>query len=259
MFNRLTQRWAERTARQRGLSLADMKKILEEYWVLIGNIITLSLATYAMLNENWGCWFGNLEKCLIGWPNHSVRPAVLWYYNIEFAWYIHLLLKNPLKYGEPDGKDMMLHHVASLLLLVLSKGCNLTRGGVVVLTLFSISNPALHAAKICNQLIPNIRVIVFCVFSLLFFITRVVMVPLVILRLSLAESRRVIPYAVEDFYVTYVIINALLVALYIMQLQWMWAIVRVLKKSASEGSNAAAELSSKLDPAKRFSKVEKTL
>ena len=244
--------WAGRQALARNISQREMNKVLEEIWVLIGNTVTLSLAVYAMLYENNGCWFGNTEPCLVGWPNHSANPAVLLYYTIEFAWYIHLLLKKPLGSGEPDGKDLKMHHVASLLLLFLSKAFNFTRSGILVLTLFSISNPALHAAKICNQMAPSVRVPMFIVFSALFMVTRVIMVPLIILRMSIFESVRLIPYAVKDFMGPFIAFNVLLVLLYVMQIQWMWAIIKVLKKSATEGASAAAELSTKLDPSKRF-------
>jgi hypothetical protein len=68
-------------------------------------------------------------------------------------------------------------------------------------------------------------------------------------------SRDIIPYAVEDFFGPYILFNGLLILLYFMQLQWMLAIVRVLRKSATEGSEAAATLSAKLDPAKRFAET----
>jgi hypothetical protein len=41
--------------------------------------------------------------------------------------------------------------------------------------------------------------------------------------------RRVIPYAVADFFPIYVAINVLLCGLYAMQLMWMRSIIRVLR------------------------------
>lgn len=252
VFNAATRPWRERYGKKHGVPQGDMKKIMEEFWVLSGNIVMLAMATYVMLRKNGGCWFGDVSPCLDGWPNHAPDTAVLVYYSFEFAWYMHLLLKTTIGYGEGDGKDMKMHHVASILLLVLSKAFNLTRGGVLVLTLFGISNPALHAAKLCNHLVPSIRIPAFVLFALTFFVTRVVLVPLIILKLSWFDSKTLIPYAVEDFYPAYILFNVLLSILYAMQIQWMIAILRVLKKSATDGGTAAAELSTKLDPAKRF-------
>jgi hypothetical protein len=246
LFNRITHRSHMSTKD------TERDKVLEEMWTFLGNVGTLALAIYVMLYHNSGCWFGDTDQCLVGWPQHEPDSVVLMYYTVEFAWYIHLLLKKPLRYGEPDGKDMMMHHMATLVLIVLSKACNLMRAGVLVLTLFSVSNPFLHAAKICNQILPSVRVAMFSLFSLLFLLTRVIMVPPVILRLSIYQSMLRIPYAVEDFHLTFMLINALLVLLYLLQLKWMWAILRVLTKSATEGAVAAGKLSTNLDPSKRF-------
>ena len=60
------------------------------------------------------------------------------YYSLELAWYLHLLLKPVLRYGLADGRDMLAHHAASLLLIVVSYGVNLTRMGVQVLALFGV-------------------------------------------------------------------------------------------------------------------------
>lgn len=251
-FNKLTRSWSEKLGKERGISEQGMNKIKEEIWVLSGNLIMICASFYIMLQKNNGCWFGSTVTCLTGWPNLSLEKTAILYYDAELAWYVHLLLKKPLRYGEPDGIDMMIHHTASLLLLLLSKALHLTRAGILVLTLFGISNPALHVAKICNQLFPSMRIVAFGLFSALFFITRVILVPPVILKMTILEAREVIPYAVKDFYPAYITFNVLLVALYMLQLQWMFSIFKVLKKSASEGSDAAANLSNKLDPSKRF-------
>ena len=214
----------------------------------------LSIAGFIMAKRNKGCWFGNIEPCLVGWPNHDADPAVTFYYSLELAWYAHLLLKPVFKYGLPDGRDMMVHHGASIALLIASCGLNLTRMGVVVLTLFGISNPALHAAKIVNQLhLGKVRAPAFTFFALTFFVTRVLMVPPVVLIPALVSSRHWISYAIEDFHTAYSVLNLLLWALYAMQLVWMWAILRVLRQAAGKGGmDAASNLSAKVDPAKRY-------
>ena len=105
----------------------------------------------------------------MGWPNQDADFSVTLYYSLELAWYTHLLLKSVFKYGLADGRDMMLHHCASLALLMASCGLNLTRMGIVVLTLFGISNPVLHGAKIVNQLhLGNFRLPAFAFFAFTF-------------------------------------------------------------------------------------------
>lgn len=261
LFNSLFSNFADTLARRHGQTDAhrDGKKLLEEAWVLLGNISMLIIAGFIMAKRNEGCWFGNIKPCLAGWPNHSADGAVTIYYSLELAWYAHLLLKPVLKYGIPDGRDMMIHHCASIALLIASCGLNLTRMGVVVLTLFGISNPALHAAKITNQLhLGKFRLPAFSFFALTFCVTRVLMVPSVVLIPALVHSRHWIGYAIEDFHTAYAVLNLLLWALYAMQLVWMWAVLRVLRQAAGKGMDEASKLSAKVDPAKRYAATPTT-
>ena len=138
LFNRNTRSWFRSISASRKISSGDVKKIREEFWVLIGNVIMLAFAVYVTLERNGGCTFTKLAPCLEGWPNHTVDRAVVLYYSMELAWYLHLLLKTSVGYGEPDGLDMKMHHAASLLLLVLSRAFNLTRGGESCLFCFMI-------------------------------------------------------------------------------------------------------------------------
>jgi hypothetical protein len=136
IFNRNTRSWFGSISASRKISSGDIKKIREEFWVFLGNVIMLGFAVYVMLERNGGCTFGQLAPCLEGWPNHTVDRAVVLYYSMELAWYLHLLLKTFVGYGEPDGLDMKMHHAASLLLLVLSRAFNLTRGGEWIVVFF---------------------------------------------------------------------------------------------------------------------------
>lgn len=52
-------------------------------------------------------------------PTPPPRPA-------ELSWYLHMLLKPVLRYGLRDGRDMLVHHCATLALIVTSYG---ERGG----------------------------------------------------------------------------------------------------------------------------------
>lgn len=72
--------------------------------------------------RNAGCWFLDTSTCLAGWPNHATDAAVKWYYHAELAWYLHMLLKPVLRYGLKDGRDMLVHHYATLALVVVSYG-----------------------------------------------------------------------------------------------------------------------------------------
>lgn len=154
LFNFVLAKPTSLLAKRRGKddTHKDGRKLLEECWVLSANVFMLFVGLYVALRHNGGCTFRNISPCLVGWPNHDADAVVVLYYSMEMAYYVHLLLKPVFKYGLDDGRDIMTHHCASLTLLLAACGLNLFRMGIVVLTLFSISNPALHAAKIVNQL-----------------------------------------------------------------------------------------------------------
>ncbi|GAB4823050.1 hypothetical protein N2152v2_010096 [Parachlorella kessleri] len=204
------------------------------------------------MNRNANCWFLSTDTCLRGWPLHPVPQAIRLYYNAELAWYLHLLLKPVFGYGVADGRDMLIHHVATLALVVLSYGLGLTRIGVLVLCLFNVSNPFLHAAKFLNQLALPARVPVFAAFATIFFVTRVVLVPYSILRVTVWDSWRQVPQVIQDFFGYYVLFNSLLGLLAGLQLLWMWGIGRVLRQAITVGGESASRLSTHVDPSKRY-------
>jgi hypothetical protein len=255
-FNVLFLGVATRLAQRHGADQAhrDGRKLLEEMWVLIGNTAVLLASMMIVLYRNSGCTMVSLRPCLEGWPNHPLDGATILYYDFEIAWYVSLLLKPVLRYGLQDGRDMAAHHMASLALLLASRGLHLTRFGIVVLALFGMSNPALHLAKIANQLNASSRVRIgaFAAFAMVFFVTRVLMVPFIVLGPAAKYSRDWIPYAVEDFPGYYAGLNVLLAVLYVLQWVWMGAILRVLRKALDDGADAASKLSARVDPAKRY-------
>jgi hypothetical protein len=62
--------------------------------------------------------------------------------------------------------------------------------GVLLLALMAVSNPLLHAAKICNQLaLDALRMPAFAAFAAVFFVTRVVLLPLLVLKPALLDAR----------------------------------------------------------------------
>jgi hypothetical protein len=103
VFNMLLKGPTARLAARRGSDAhhRDGRRLLEELWVTAGNLLMLGAALYVMLRKNGGCWFLNTDTCLAGWPNIVAEPEVARYYQLELAWYLHMLLKPVLHYGLP--------------------------------------------------------------------------------------------------------------------------------------------------------------
>ena len=75
-----------------------------------------------------------------------------------------------------DFVEMLLHHVTTLGLILFSWFVNFTRFGVLVMVLHDVSDVFLEVGKICIYMgMDTAKDIIFVVFALTFFVTRLVM------------------------------------------------------------------------------------
>ncbi|KAK9803473.1 hypothetical protein WJX73_005686 [Symbiochloris irregularis] len=252
-FNRLLLSRAERWVQTASLEHRKKAyKLLEEIWVTAGGLVLAIWAWSAASQGNPACRLWSLGECLRGWPLVPMPSEIVLYYNVELGWYIHLLLKHVVGYGTPDGRDMHLHHWASLLLLLLSFAYNGATVGAYVLALLNLSNPVLHLAKIANeQGWPVARKVTFACFAVTFFVSRVVVFPVTILQFGWVQAHKVLPEVANELWWPYYVFNALLLLLYMLQLQWMLGIARLLRRAFSQNFEAAGKMANSVDPTLR--------
>jgi hypothetical protein len=233
-------------------TIRDGDKLLDEIWVMFGNVIMAISAVALMISQNGGCSFDDTDACFAQWPAQGMTHAVYIYYNAEIAWYLHLLLKPVLGYGQGEGRDMIIHHFAALATLLVSYAVHFNRIGILILAVFNLSNPFLHLAKTCNQLeVEALRVPAFAFFAATFFVSRIVMVPLLILWPGVVGIMSVVSPAVLQlpaFWGIYGVLNSLMAVLYILQLVWMRSIFRLLRAAVQHGGVVASKMSVKVDP-----------
>lgn len=73
---------------------------------------------------------------------------------------------------------------------------------------------------------PAAREIAFPCFALVFFVSRVVIYPVTVLHFGWYQAKEVLPEVRSELRGPYIVFNALLLLLYLLQLQWMYGIVR---------------------------------
>ncbi|KAK9852817.1 hypothetical protein WJX84_010890 [Apatococcus fuscideae] len=120
LFNRLLNKPVQHLLERRKLPAhrQEVYKLLEEIWVTLGGMVLMIWAIYVASNGLGKCSLWNRFPCLHGWP-YLPAPAILkMYYNVELAWYLHLLPKYRLGYGERDSIDMKAHHAATISLIL---------------------------------------------------------------------------------------------------------------------------------------------
>lgn len=126
------------------------------------------------------------SKSLI-WENSEIPRVpceIKFHYNMEVGYYLSsfivLLLNNRRK---KDFAQMAFHHLCTCLLLLFSYTFAYTRIGAVVMAVHNLSDPPLHLAKMFNYFnwkpLPDI---IFAIFVVIFIASRIVIYPLVVLR-----------------------------------------------------------------------------
>ncbi|GIL47065.1 hypothetical protein Vafri_3889 [Volvox africanus] len=221
---------AEAEAEAKIVAVDSTLRLGEGLWTLAGASVLLLWSWWCVMTRNGGCpAFPSLDTfhCLAAWPLIPIPGPVRGYYCCEAAWYLHLLMKQPLRVGLQDPGLMVAHHIASLILIVLSYCFSLHRPGVLLLALLNASTPWLHLSKTARVTgYRQIAMPAFAAFIAVFFISRVVLFPLIFMPLGLLQPLHQIPRVLELFPLTYMLFNGLLGLLVVMQWVWFDAVLR---------------------------------
>jgi hypothetical protein len=160
-------------------------------------------------------------------PTHFVQTERIadidQHYIFEMAWYTSATLNMFLFPDCSINALMILHHAASLTLIVLSYSYNLTYFGFVLLSLLIGTNPLLHMSKVLVILKSPLAKPTFMLFALMFFVTRVVLFPTWFMRITLWDLH---PYWKNDRFELYVASNVFLGVLFALQLVWFQRVIR---------------------------------
>lgn len=95
------------------------------------------------------------------------------------------------------------------------------------------------------------RAVVFVAFAIVFVLSRVVILPLTIMRYVAYGYQESMPHAREDFPWYILAFNVGLVALYILNLIWMRGIIKILLHARTSGFQQAGHIAHKHDPTAR--------
>ena len=161
---------------------------------------------------------------LYNYPHHPVEPEEWWYYNIELGFYVSLVFTQIIDTKRKDFWQMFVHHIVTILLLVLSWVCNFHRIGALVLAIHDVADVPLELAKLakyCNMQRP--ADLVFAIFTCTWIYTRCYLLPTRVIYYTSYEALKVIP-----FFPAYYIFNGLLCLLQALHLAWTWLIMRMV-------------------------------
>jgi len=198
------------------------------FFAIIGAFV-VPQQTWVWPSENW--WIG-FDK-----GGHEImRIDLRCYYLMYIARYVCGCASVLLEAKRKDFVEMMLHHLVTIAVCVVSYAYGWNRVGVVVMVVFDPADVPLHVAKICKytaESCGNQKWAVFwqfvadrCfeVFAVVFFLTRLVIFSYICWSAHL-ESLRYFPHGVPEW--TCII---LLYTLLLLQIFWFSLIVKVAVK-----------------------------
>ncbi|KAI3357613.1 hypothetical protein L3Q82_016030, partial [Scortum barcoo] len=176
----------------------------------------------------WGCIF--VKGVLASLPK-PLSPGQYNYYVAELAFYWSLMFSQFTDIKRKDFAIMLVHHLATIMLITFSYGNNMIRAGTLVMCVHDASDIFLEAAKLANYAkYQRLCDGLFVVFSISFFLTRLVIYPFWIINSVLFESWEIIgPYR------AWWLLNGLLLVLQTLHIIWFYLIARIAFKAIFKG------------------------
>ncbi|KAK2706250.1 ceramide synthase 6-like isoform X2 [Artemia franciscana] len=240
MTERQIERWMRLRVSQDRPS--KMVKFTETAWRMLFYTVAFVYGLYSLWDKPW---FSNIQHCWIGYPfEHTLTDDIWCYYMLELSFYWALTLQHFQNVRRKDFWEMLVHHLATICLLVFSLVVNFTRVGTLVLVIHDVADIFLEGAKLMRYIrYTKACDIFFAIFTLIWIVSRLGYFPFWIIRSSLFEAYTFIP-----FFPAYYIFNGLLCTLLLLHVIWTYYILRILWKvfngsETSDSRSSTSELS----------------
>ncbi|XP_067932408.1 ceramide synthase 5-like [Watersipora subatra] len=233
-FNRETnipvrsiQRWLRRRRNQSRPTA--MAKFTETAW---RGTYYLAILIYGLVVLWDKPWFKEPKQCwLDNFPRQHTPDSIFWYYMISLGFYLTLLFSQFVDVKRKDFWEQFIHHLTTIFLMTFSWMCNFTRVGSLVLCIHDMVDWMLEFAKL-NRYLNNTRLcdFLFGLFTISWFITRLVMFPYFILYTTSVDASKI--FGEAGFYYFF---NALLWVLQILHVIWFYIIFSAAYKAVIVG------------------------
>ncbi|XP_020833830.1 ceramide synthase 4-like [Phascolarctos cinereus] len=215
---REVQRWFRRRRNQKQPLLS--MKFSETCWKFIFYFSSFFGGLLIVYSEPW-LW--KSELCWNGFPKQALKPAVYWWYLLEFSFYLSLVITLSFDVKRKDFKQQIIHHFSAIILIYFSYCANYIRIGTLVMLLHDVSDIFLEAGKMANYAQwKNSSTIIFVIFTVIFLISRLILFPYKILYTTYYSSME----NHKPFF-GYYFSNALLMILQALNVFWSFLILHV--------------------------------
>jgi len=155
---------------------ALMKKATETCYRALFYMGLFAYGSHVVLRTNW-IWDNSLW--VTNYTEHEITTEMQWYYHMEIAFYFALLFSQFFDTKRKDFYQMLIHHVATLTLLLGSYITSYYRVGCVIIYIHDAADVWLESAKLANYAkIQKVCDTLFGVFAIVFTLTRLVYYPI---------------------------------------------------------------------------------
>ncbi|XP_010874199.2 ceramide synthase 5-like [Esox lucius] len=226
---RKVQRWFRLRRNQDKPS--TLTKFCESMWRLT---FYTGIFMYAIRHLWVSPWMWDTRQCWYNYPFQALSPGQYNYYVAELAFYWSLMFSQFTDIKRKDFLIMFVHHLATITLITFSYCNNMLRAGTLVMCVHDAADIFLELAKLANYAkYQRICDTAFIVFSIIFFITRLVIYPFWVIYSVLVESWEIIgPYQ------SWWLLNGLLLLLQVLHVIWFYLIARIAIKALFKGKVA---------------------
>ncbi|KAM9831006.1 ceramide synthase 5-like [Syngnathus typhle] len=199
----------------------------------------LGIFIYAIHHLWRSPWMWNTRRCWDTYPFQHQSHQQLNHYVAELAFYCSLMFSQFTDIKRKDFFIMLVHHLATIFLITFSYAINMLRAGTLVMCVHDASDIFLEAAKLANYAkYQRLCDGLFVVFSISFFIARLVIFPFWIINSVLFES-----WEMAGPYQAWWVLNGLLLVLQTLHVIWFYLIARIAIKAIFKGKVAKDERS----------------
>ncbi|XP_018541478.1 ceramide synthase 5 [Lates calcarifer] len=207
---------------------STQKKFCESMWRFT---FYLGIFIYAIRHLWVSPWMWDTRQCWHKYPFQPLSPGQYNHYLAELAFYWSLMFSQFTDIKRKDFVVMLIHHLATIILITFSYANNMLRAGTLVMCVHDASDIFLEAAKLANYAkYQRLCDGLFVVFSISFFLTRLVIFPFWIVYSVLFESWEIVgPYQ------AWWLFNGLLLVLQTLHIIWFYLITRIAIKAIFKG------------------------
>ncbi|XP_048529981.1 ASC1-like protein 1 [Triticum urartu] len=227
-----------------------INKFKESAWKFVYYLSAELFSLSVTYNESW---FTNTRYFWVGpgeqlWPDQKMKLKLKAVYMYAAGFYVYSIFD--LLLWETRRKDfgvMMSHHVATIVLIVVSYICRLSRPGSVILPLHDASDIFLEIGKMAKYSSCEwLAVVAFLLFVASWILLRLIVFPFWILRSTSYEIAMIVDNENRKIYRTsyYYLFNTLLFSLLVFHIYWWVLIYRMLVKQIQSRGHVGEDVRS---------------